>query len=77
MGPIPHSSDNYKSLGCQPALNPFLLDDLGNNSASLIIVDALVRYEEFAGALPLVMPGSSSPNPQLSVTVWINGVQQT
>ena len=76
--PIPATTTSPQlSLRCQPALSPFLPDDLGNNSTSLIIVDALVRYEEIAGALPLTMPGSSSPNPQLNVTVWINGVEQT
>jgi hypothetical protein len=73
--PIPATTSSPQlSLRCQPALSPFLPDDVGDSSTSLIIVDALVRDEEIAGALPL--PGSYSPISQLNVTVWINGVQE-
>ena len=76
--PIPATTTNPQlSLRCHPALSPFLPDDLEDSSSSLIIVDALVRDQEIAGAHPLIMPPSSSPNPELSVSVWINGVLQT
>jgi hypothetical protein len=64
------------ALRCQPAIKPFLPDDLADDSSSLIIVDALVRDQEIAGAQPLIMPTSSSPDPILSVNVWIDGVHQ-
>ena len=76
--PIPATTTNPQlALRCQPAISPFLPDDLGDNSTSLIIVDALVRDQKIAGAQPLTMPPSSAPNPELSVSVWINGVVQT
>ncbi|KAH9067994.1 hypothetical protein EDB83DRAFT_2314809 [Lactarius deliciosus] len=58
------------ALRCNPALIPFLPDDLADTSSSLILVDALVRYQEIAGAQPLVMP--SSPDAELSVNVVSN-----
>jgi hypothetical protein len=61
------------ALRCNPALEPFLPDDVGDSSTSQIIVDALVRNQEYVGAQPLIMPASSSP---LSVNVWINGQLQ-
>ncbi|KAH9175738.1 hypothetical protein EDB89DRAFT_279370 [Lactarius sanguifluus] len=62
------------ALRCNPALIPFLPDDLADNSSSLILVDALVRYQEIAGAQPLVMP---SPDTELFVNVSINGMPLT
>ncbi|KAI9448630.1 hypothetical protein BJY52DRAFT_1193290 [Lactarius psammicola] len=56
------------ALRCNPALIPFLPDDLADNSSSLILVDALVRNQEIAGVQPLVMP--SSPDAELSVSVF-------
>ncbi|KAH9020755.1 hypothetical protein EDB84DRAFT_555092, partial [Lactarius hengduanensis] len=63
------------ALRCNPALIPFLPDDLADTSSSLILVDALVRYQEFAGAQPLVMP--SSPDTELFVNVSIDGMPLT
>ncbi|KAH8988393.1 hypothetical protein EDB92DRAFT_1035810 [Lactarius akahatsu] len=63
------------ALRCNPALIPFLPDDLADNSSSLILVDALVRYKEIAGAQPLVMP--SSPDTELFVNVSIDGMPLT
>jgi hypothetical protein len=63
------------ALRCNPALIPFLPDDLADNSFSLIIVDALVRYKEIAGAQPLILP--VSPDAELSVTVTIDGMPLT
>ncbi|KAI9435719.1 hypothetical protein H4582DRAFT_2167992 [Lactarius indigo] len=54
---------------------PFLPDDLADNSSSLIIVDALVRYQEIAGAKPLILP--SSPDAELSVNVFADGTPLT
>ena len=77
--PIPAATINPQlALRCQPALNPFLPDDLVDNSSSLIIVDALVRNQEVAGAQPLIMPASSSPDAEeLFVNVWIDGIPLT
>ena len=76
--PIPATTTTpHLALRCQPAIKPFLSDDLEDISISLIIVDALVRDQEIAGAQPLIMPTSSSPDPTLSVNVWIDGVLQT
>lgn len=61
------------ALRCQPAIEPFLPDDVGDSSTSQIIVDALVRDQKYVGAQPLIMPASPSP---LSVNVWINGQLQ-
>ncbi|KAH8988392.1 hypothetical protein EDB92DRAFT_2011744 [Lactarius akahatsu] len=63
------------ALRCNPALIPFLPDDLADNSSSLILVDALVRYQEIAGTQPLVMP--SSPDAELSVNVFVDRVVLT
>ncbi|KAH9008415.1 hypothetical protein EDB84DRAFT_96555 [Lactarius hengduanensis] len=63
------------ALRCNAALMPFLPDDLANNSSSQIIVDALVRYQEIAGAQPLIMP--SSPDAELSVNVFVDGIALT
>ena len=76
---IPAATTNPQlALRCHPALNPFLPDDLEDNSSSLIIVDALVRNQEIAGAQPLIMP---EPSPlgaeELFVNVWIDGVPLT
>lgn len=72
--PIPPATSNPQlALRCQPALEPFLPDDVGDSSTSQIIVDALVRNQEYVGAQPLTIPASSSP---LSVNVWINGQLQ-
>ncbi|KAI9431205.1 hypothetical protein H4582DRAFT_2204099 [Lactarius indigo] len=60
------------ALRCNPALIPFLPDDLADNSSSLILVDALVRYQAIAGAQPLVVP--SSPDTELRVNVSIDGM---
>jgi len=65
------------ALRCNPALIPFLPDDLGDTSSSLIIVDALVRYQEIAGAQPLILPEAVSPDAELSVTVSIDGMPLT
>ncbi|KAF8263246.1 hypothetical protein EI94DRAFT_1779862 [Lactarius quietus] len=55
--PIPPvTTTPYLALRCQPALAPFLPDDVGDNSTSLIIVDALVRDQKFlqtSGTVPL------------------------
>ncbi|KAI9454681.1 hypothetical protein BJY52DRAFT_1390884 [Lactarius psammicola] len=59
------------ALRCNPALIPFLPDDLADNSSSLILVDALVRNQEIAGVQPLAMP--SSPDAELSVSVFADG----
>ena len=64
------------ALRCQPVVKPFFVDD-EDISSTLIIVDALVRYQEIAGAQPLIMPMSSSTYPTLSVNVWIDDVLQT
>ena len=69
--PLPaHTTTPQLALRCNPALKPFLTDDTDTPS-SQIIVDALVRYEEIAGAQPLTLP--ASPDTELSVTVWIDG----
>ena len=76
--PIPATTTTPQlALRCQPAINPFFVDDLEDISSTLIIVDALVRYQGIAGAQPLIMPTSSSPYPTLSVNVWIDDVLQT
>ncbi|KAH8989019.1 hypothetical protein EDB86DRAFT_2831777 [Lactarius hatsudake] len=62
-------------LRCNAALMPFLPDDLVDNSSSLIIVDALVRYKEIAGAQPLIM--LSSPDAELFVNVSVDGMPLT
>ncbi|KAH9020752.1 hypothetical protein EDB84DRAFT_555069 [Lactarius hengduanensis] len=63
------------ALRCNPALIPFLPDDLADTSSSLILVDALVRYQKIAGAQPLVVP--SSPDAELSVHVFVDGMALT
>ena len=76
--PIPAATTTPQlALRCQPAIKLFLPDDLADNSSSLIIVDALVRNQDIAGAQPLIMPASSSLNPELSVNVWIDGIHLT
>ena len=67
----PHTTAPQLALRCRPAIMPYLPDDLADTSSSLIIVDALVRYEEIAGAQPLILP--ESPDAELSVTAWIDG----
>ncbi|KAH8988399.1 hypothetical protein EDB92DRAFT_1817588 [Lactarius akahatsu] len=62
-------------LRCNAALMPFLPDDLVDNSSSLILVDALVRYKEIAGAQPLIIP--SSPDVELFVNVSVDGMPLT
>ncbi|KAF8263251.1 hypothetical protein EI94DRAFT_1788592 [Lactarius quietus] len=64
------------ALRCHPAIKPFLPDDLVDNSSSLIIVDALLRDQEIAGSQSLIMPvsSSSSPEPELFVNEWIDGM---
>ncbi|KAH9060638.1 hypothetical protein EDB87DRAFT_570307 [Lactarius vividus] len=63
------------ALRCNPALTPFLPDDLADNSSSLILVDALVRYQEIVGVQPLVLP--SYPDAELSVGVFVDGMALT
>ncbi|KAH9067984.1 hypothetical protein EDB83DRAFT_2506228 [Lactarius deliciosus] len=62
-------------LRCNAAPMPFLPDDLMDNSSSLILVDALVRYKEIAGAQPLIM--LSSPDAELFVNVSVDGMPLT
>ena len=70
--PLPSTTTTPQlALRCNPALTPFLPDDVADNSSSLIIVDALVRYQEIAGAQPLILP--TPPDAELLVTVWIDG----
>ncbi|KAI0042750.1 hypothetical protein FA95DRAFT_1563995 [Auriscalpium vulgare] len=62
------------ALRCNPVLSPYLPDDLATPSSNAIIVDALVRYSNIAGAQPLFLPSSShGPAPVLRVTVSLNG----
>ncbi|KAH9060639.1 hypothetical protein EDB87DRAFT_1576780 [Lactarius vividus] len=71
--PLPMATTTPQlALRCNAALMPFLPDDLVANSSSQIIVDALVRYQEIAGAQPLIMP--SSPDAELSVNVFVDGM---
>ncbi|KZV75836.1 hypothetical protein PENSPDRAFT_680815 [Peniophora sp. CONT] len=63
------SSTPLLALRCSPAVQPFLPDDAGA-STSAIIVDALVRYEEYADASTLSLPsdpGSATLNVKASV----------
>ncbi len=70
--PIPATTTTPQlSLRCNAAITPYLPDDLADSSSAQIIVDALVRHQEIAGAQPLTLP--SSPDTQLSVTVRIDG----
>ena len=70
--PLPSTTTTPQlALRCNPALIPFLPDDVGDNFSSLIIVDALVRYSAIAGAQPLILP--THPDAELLVTVWIDG----
>ncbi|KAI0297066.1 hypothetical protein B0F90DRAFT_1811231 [Multifurca ochricompacta] len=59
------------ALRCNPALIPFLPDDITDPSSSLILVDALVRDTKIAGAQSLIMP--SSPDAELLVSVSLDG----
>ncbi|KAF8264970.1 hypothetical protein EI94DRAFT_1772506 [Lactarius quietus] len=75
--PYPAATTTHQlALRCHPAIKPFLPDDLVDNSSSLIIVDALLRDQEIAGSQSLIMPvsSSSSPEPELFVNVWIDGM---
>ncbi len=70
--PIPATTTAPQlSLRCNAALTPYLPDDLADSSSAQIIVDALLRYQEIAGAQPLTLP--SSPDTQIFVTASIDG----
>lgn len=80
----PASSESpLLALRCSPAVQPFLPDDAGAET-SAIIVDALVRYEQYPDAAALSLPsdpGSATLNVKASVdgtevasgTVGLNG----
>ncbi|KAF8262828.1 hypothetical protein EI94DRAFT_1742500, partial [Lactarius quietus] len=76
--PIPAATTTPQlALRCHPALKPFLPNDLVDNSSSLIIVDALLWDQEIAGSLAVsdhASVSSSSPEPELFVNVWIDGM---
>jgi hypothetical protein len=72
--PLPASTTTPQlALRCNPALVPFLPDDLQNPSASLIVVDALVRDTKVAGAEPFIQPLSNDTQPHLCVSVSLDG----
>jgi hypothetical protein len=59
------------ALRCNPALIPFLPDDLMNAASTVILVDALVRDTNITGAQSFVMP--SSQHAELHVNVSLDG----
>jgi hypothetical protein len=59
------------ALRCNPALIPFLPDDLMNAASTVVLVDALVRDTNITGAQSLVMP--SSQHAELHVNVSLDG----
>lgn len=68
------SSTPLLALRCNPSLRPYLPEDA--NSASFggaILVDALVRFSEIAGAVPISLPENATDT-MLSVTASIEGV---
>lgn len=82
--PLPVSTTTPQlALRCNPALIPFLPDDLPNPSVSVILVDALVRDTKIAGAQSLIKPSfhdtllfvsvSLDGKPLTSGTVPLNG----
>ncbi len=74
--PLPATTTTPQlALRCNPALMPFLPDDLADNSSSLILIDALVRDKGIAGAQPLIMP--SFLDAELFVNVSIDGMPLT
>ncbi|KAH9969446.1 hypothetical protein BGW80DRAFT_1229704 [Lactifluus volemus] len=72
--PLPASTTTPQlALRCNPALIPFLPDDLQNPSSNLIVVDALVRDTKVAGAESFIQPPSNDTQPQLCVSVSLDG----
>ncbi|KAI0263205.1 hypothetical protein BC834DRAFT_971486 [Gloeopeniophorella convolvens] len=75
--PLPATTKTPQlALRCNPALIPFLPDDLTDPASSLILVDALVRNSEIAGAQPLVA-APSARNAGLLVSVSLDGKHLT
>ncbi|KAA1475750.1 hypothetical protein DENSPDRAFT_842586 [Dentipellis sp. KUC8613] len=69
----PTSVSPLLALRCTPALRPYLPEDA--SSSAEILVDALVRYSQIDGAVPIAIPGRGldTDAPQLQVTASING----
>ncbi|VDB92255.1 unnamed protein product [Peniophora sp. CBMAI 1063] len=65
------SSTPLLALRCSPAVQPFLPDDAGT-SISAIIVDALVRYEQYSDASGISLP-SDPASATLNVKASVDG----
>lgn len=67
------SSTPLLALRCNPALRPYLPEDATSTSSSgTILVDALVRFSEIAGAVPISLPENATDT-MLSVSASIEG----
>jgi hypothetical protein len=76
--PLPISTTTpHLALRCNPALMPFLPDDLQNPSVTTIIVDTFVNVNinnvTISGATFFIPPADDGAQPQLLVNVSIDG----